>query len=81
MHWIVFMMSLYMYYTLYFVHIEHSVCHEPISILIKMYIYIYISPNLQRNTRNTIVRPSHPRCGDSQGQDVYNVYTLRPDAH
>ena len=30
-HWIVFM-----------THIEHSVCHEPISVLIIIYIYIYI---------------------------------------
>ena len=33
-HWIVFMTSLYMYYTPCFVLIEHSVCHEPISVLI-----------------------------------------------
>ena len=33
-HWIVFMTSLYMYYALCFVHIEHSVCHEPIFVLI-----------------------------------------------
>ena len=30
-HWIVFMTSLYMYYALCFVRVEHSVCHEPIS--------------------------------------------------
>ena len=40
-----FMTSLYMYYALCFAHVEHSVCHEPISVLINinMYIYIYIS--------------------------------------
>ena len=27
------------YYALCFVHIEHSVCHEPISVLINIYIY------------------------------------------
>ena len=34
MHWIPFMTSLYMYYALCFVHVEHSVSHEPISVLI-----------------------------------------------
>ena len=42
MHWIVFMMSLHMYYALCFVHVEPSVCHEPISVLTYIYIYIYI---------------------------------------
>ena len=37
MHWTVFMMSLYMYYALCFVHVEHSVCHEPISVLINIF--------------------------------------------
>ena len=39
-----FMTSLYMYYALCFAHVEHSVCHEPISVLINinMYIYIYL---------------------------------------
>ena len=32
-HWVVFMTSLYMYYALCFVHVEHSVCHEPISLV------------------------------------------------
>ena len=42
-HWIVFMTSLCMYYALCFVHVEHSVCHEPISVLNNIYyIYIYI---------------------------------------
>ena len=41
-HWIVFRTSLYMYYALYFVHVEHSVCHEPISVLILIYIYTHI---------------------------------------
>ena len=41
-HWIVFMASLYMYYDLCFVHVEHSVCHEPISVLILIYIYTHI---------------------------------------
>ena len=36
------MTSLYVYYALCFVHFEHSVCHEPISVLIFLYIYIYI---------------------------------------
>ena len=39
---IVFMTSLYMYYALCFVHVEHSVCDEPVSVLINIYIYIYI---------------------------------------
>ena len=34
------MASLYMYYALCFVHVEHFVCHEPISVLINIYIYI-----------------------------------------
>ena len=37
MHWIVFMTSLYMYHALSFVLIEHSVCHEPIFILINVF--------------------------------------------
>ena len=37
-----FMTSLYMYYALCFAHVEHSVCHEPISVLINIYMYIYI---------------------------------------
>ena len=47
-HWIVFMTSLYMYYALSFVLVEHSVCHEPVFVLsnvyicIHIYIYIYI---------------------------------------
>ena len=42
-HWIVFITSLYMYYALCFVHVEHSVCHKAISVLIYIYIYfIYI---------------------------------------
>ena len=46
MHWIVFMTSLCMYYVLCFVHVEHSVCHEPISVLINnIFIYIY-APSL-----------------------------------
>ena len=42
------MTSLYMYYGLSFVLVEHSVCHEPIFALINvciyicMYIYIYV---------------------------------------
>ena len=36
-HWLVLMLSLYMYYALCFVHVEHSVCHEPISILINIF--------------------------------------------
>ena len=31
------MTSLYMYYAIYFVHVEHSVCHEPISVLINIF--------------------------------------------
>ena len=30
------------YYALCFVYVEHSVCHEPISVLSNIYIYIYI---------------------------------------
>ena len=30
------------YYALCFMLVEHSVCHEPISVLINIYIYIYI---------------------------------------
>ena len=36
-HWIVFMISLYMYYILSFVLIEHSVHHEPIFVLINVF--------------------------------------------
>ena len=34
------MTSLYMYYALYFVHVEHSVCHEPISVLINIFMLL-----------------------------------------
>ena len=34
--------TLYLYYALCFMLVEHSVCHEPISVLINVYIYIYI---------------------------------------
>ena len=37
MHWIVFMTSLYMYYALSFVFVEHSVCHESIFVLINAF--------------------------------------------
>ena len=37
MHWIVFMTSLHMYYALCFMHVEYSVCHEPISVLINVF--------------------------------------------
>ena len=37
LRWIVFMASLYMYYTLSFVLFEHSVCHEPIFVLINVF--------------------------------------------
>ena len=36
------MTSLYMYYALSFVLVEYSVCHEPIFVLINVYIYKYI---------------------------------------
>ena len=39
-HWVVFMTLLYMYYTLSFVLVEHSVYHEPIFVLI-CFIYIH----------------------------------------
>ena len=42
MHWTVFMTSLYTYYALCFVHVEHSVYYEPISVLTSIYIYVYI---------------------------------------
>ena len=42
MHWTVFMTSLYTYYALCFVHVEHSVYYEPISVLTSIYIYMYI---------------------------------------
>ena len=42
MHWIVFMTSLFMYYDLCFVHVEQSVCNEPISVPIYICIRIYI---------------------------------------
>ena len=32
----------FVYYALCFMLVEHSVCHEPISVLINVYIYIYI---------------------------------------
>ena len=51
-HWILLMTSLYMYYALCFVHVEHSVCHKLISVLANiciryrsiwdLYVYIYI---------------------------------------
>ena len=34
--------TIYLYYALCFMLIEHSVCHEPIFVLINIYIYIYI---------------------------------------
>ena len=37
MHWIVSMTSLYMYYALSFVLVEHFVCHEPIFVLINVF--------------------------------------------
>ena len=37
MHSIVFMTSFYVNYTLSFVLVEHSVCHEPISVLINVF--------------------------------------------
>ena len=39
-HWIAFMTSLYMYYALCFVHVEQSVCHEPISVLINIFMLL-----------------------------------------
>ena len=52
MHWLVFMTSLCMYYALCFVHVEHSVCHEPISVSINN-----IIPN-GNNNNVTITRTS-----------------------
>ena len=37
MHWIVFVTPPHMYYAPSFVLVEHSVCHEPISVLTNMY--------------------------------------------
>ena len=34
--------TMYLYYALCFLLVEHSVCNEPISVLINIYIYIYI---------------------------------------
>ena len=34
--------TVYLYYALCFMLVEHSVCHEPISVLINAYKYIYI---------------------------------------
>ena len=39
-HLIVFMTSLYMYYAPCFVLVEHSVCHEPISVLINIFTHL-----------------------------------------
>ena len=39
-HWIVFVTPLYMYYALCFVHVEDSVCHEPISVLINIFMLL-----------------------------------------
>ena len=36
------MTSLYMYYALCFVPVEHSVCREPISVLTNIILYTYI---------------------------------------
>ena len=35
--------TIYLYYALCFVLIEHSVCHEPNSVLINVYIYLNVS--------------------------------------
>ena len=35
--------TMYLYYALCFLLVEHSVCNEPISVLINIYIYIYIN--------------------------------------
>ena len=35
-----FMTSLHMYYALCFVHVEHSMCHEPISVLINIFMLL-----------------------------------------
>ena len=40
MHYIVFTTSLYMYYAFCFVHVEHSVCNEPISVLINVFAFL-----------------------------------------
>ena len=40
MHWIVFMTSLHRYYTLSFVLVEHCVCHEPIFVLINIFMLL-----------------------------------------
>ena len=37
LHWIIFMTSLYMYYALSFVLVEHSVCHAPIFVSINVF--------------------------------------------
>ena len=62
-HWIVFMTSLYTYYALSFVLVEHSVCHEPIFVLyLCMYVcyiykvYIYIERVYKNLAINSIVR-------------------------
>ena len=34
--------TIYLYYALCFMLVEHSACHEPISVLINVCIYIYI---------------------------------------
>ena len=39
-NWIVFMPSLYMYYALCFVHAQHSVSYEPISVLINIFMVL-----------------------------------------
>ena len=33
--------TIYLYYALCFTLVEHSVCHEPVSVFINVYIYIY----------------------------------------
>ena len=74
------MTSLYMHYALCFVHVEHSVCHEPISVLINiLYIYIYINTIEQIFITKTGCKPiiKHFR-NDSAGSSFTTVLEIFP---
>ena len=48
-------MTSHMYYAPCFVHVEHSVCHKPISVLVNIYICIQCTAEkvFKEKTRNT----------------------------
>ena len=71
------MTSLYMYYAFCFVHVEHSVCHEPISVLIKIYIYIYICLQLlKKSTMENLVFCAVDESRWSYDGMLYDISTV-----